>query len=313
MMSSAKNKNSASSASASLRNLYAWLLGGGRPVLFLALVVGLLGGGTYLAWRKLGPKILNSAEYRVGPEQIEITRLPGWIHSDVRAEVLRDPALDGTLSLMDDDLTERIAKAFAAHPWVAKVGAVTKEYPALVKVPLVYRRPVCMVEVTDGVYAVDVEGVVLPSEDFSPVEAARFPRLSGIGRKPMGPAGARWGDSRVMGGAEIAAALGPVWDALKLYRIVPLEADPAAGNAESNLGRRTMEPVFALYTRSGTQILWGYAPGANMVGEPAPAEKVARLQQYLAEHDTFDPSGVRQQPLDVRTMKKAAAMPQQQP
>lgn len=309
-MSSAKNKSSAPSTSAWLRRLFVWLVGGGRPVLILAVVVGLLGGGVYVTWRKLGPKILSSSEYRVSPDQIEITRLPGWIHSDVRAEVLRDPTLDGTLSLMDDDLTERIAKAFAAHPWVAKVGPVTKEFPALVKVPLIYRRPVCMVEVTDGVYAVDVEGVVLPSEDFSPVEAARFPRVSGIGRKPTGPAGARWGDARVMGGAEIAAALGPVWDALKLYRIVPLDADPTATNAGGNLGRRSMEPVFALVTRAGTQILWGYAPGANMLGELTPAEKVARLQQYLAEHDTFDVAG-NQPPLDVRTMKKAATKPPQ--
>jgi len=309
-MSSAKNKSSTSSAL--LRRLSAWLVGGGRPVLILAIVFGLLGGGVYFTWQRLGSKVLNSAEYRVGPEQIEITRLPGWIHSDVRAEVLRDPTLDGTLSLMDDDLTERIAKAFAAHPWVAKVGSVTKEYPALVKVSLVYRRPVCMVEVTDGVYAVDVEGVVLPSEDFSPVEAARFPRLSGIGRKPTGPAGARWGDTRVVGGAEIAAALGPVWDAMRLYRVVPLDADPTALNAGGNSGRRTVEPIFAIYTRSGAQIIWGYAPGANMMGEPTPAEKVARLQQYLAEHDTFDVVGGRQQPLDVRAMKKATTSVQQQ-
>ena len=34
--------------------------------------------------------------------------------------------LDGRLSIMDDDLVERIADAFARHPWVAKVERVER-------------------------------------------------------------------------------------------------------------------------------------------------------------------------------------------
>ncbi len=310
-MSPAKKQDSLSVIPAWL----SWLLGAGRPVLIVAVLVGVFGGGAYLAWLKFKARILSAPEYRVGPEQVEITPLPGWIHSDIRAEVFRDPTLDGPLSIVDDDLVKRIFKAFEQHPWVAKVRTVATCHPAStdptsVKVELVYRQPVCMVEVPGGLLAVDAEGVLLPSEDFSPVEATYYPRLSGVDRKPVGPPGRRWGDAKVVGGAEIAAALGPAWETMKLKQIVPLAAD-VVENAGGDSRRLAMEPIFVLLTRGGTQIIWGYAPGANVLGEPPAAEKVARLRQYLAEHDTLDGSQGQRQELDVRALGKGVTGPTQ--
>ena len=94
------------------------------------LLAGLFGGGSFLAWRRLKTRILAAPEYRVGPEQVEITPLPAWIHSDIRGEVFRDPKLDGPLSIMDDDLVDRIKDAFAQHPWVDKVTSVRKSIQA---------------------------------------------------------------------------------------------------------------------------------------------------------------------------------------
>ena len=122
---------------------------------------------------------------------------------------------------MDDDLTERVTAAFLRQPWVAKVRNVAKQYPAKVKVDLTYRRPVCMVKLGDQLFPIDAEAVFLPPEDFSPVEKAKYPRLEGVDRGPMGGVGRRWGDSRVAGGAEIAAALLPIWEKLNLQSIVP--------------------------------------------------------------------------------------------
>jgi hypothetical protein len=277
-------------------------------VLIVLVLVGLCAGGSYLVWLKLKPRILSSPEYRVGPEEVEITPLPPWIHShirDFRAEVFRDPTLAGPLWIIDDGLTDRIAKAFSQHPWVAQVVRVAKRYPAAsnpasVKVELTYRQPVCMVEVPGEPLPlpVDVEGVLLPSEGFSPIEARRYPRLAGVDRKPVVPPGRRGGNATVLGGAEIAAALGPLWETMSLDRIV---AVAPTGDAPRHLG----EPIFSLITRSGTQILWGYAPGANALAEIPAAEKVARLRHYWAEHDTFDgPQGQRRE-LDVRTMRSS--------
>jgi len=299
-MSAAKKKKTSSSfVSAWLRRLLSWLWGPGRLVFTLAVLLGLLLGGTYATWRWLKPRILGSPEYRVSAEQVEITPPPPWIHRDIRAEVFRDPTLDGPLSIMDDDLAERISKAFSRHPWVAGVGPVTKRHPASITVELKYRRPVCMVEVPGGLLPVDAEGTLLPSGDFSPSEAARYPRLAGVDREPTGPAGSRWGDAKVIGGAEIATAFGPAWTAMNLQRIVPLGSDTALGNASP---RQSSEPVFMLLTRGNTSIRWGYAPGANAIGEVSAVEKVARLQRYFNKHDSLDGRQGHRQELDVRTL-----------
>jgi hypothetical protein len=311
-MCAAKNKERSRSSPVWLGSLFRWLLGTGRPLFIVLVVMGVLCGGGYLAWVKLKPRILNSPEYRVGPEQIEITPLPPWIHTDIRAEVLRGPMLDSSLSLMDDDLTERLAKAFAQHPWVAQVESVTKQFPALVKVSLGYRKPVCMIEVPGGLLPVNEEGVMLPSgrDDFSPLEAGRYPRFVRIEQLPAVATGGRWGDPRVVGAAEIAAALGLAWDRMKLDHIETLPVDPAVATVGDS-SRRAREPLFAIFTRGDStrgksQIVWGYAPGANMLGEVPAAEKVARLEKYLADNDSLDGLQGKRQELDVRTLGKAA-------
>jgi hypothetical protein len=287
-----------------LRHSLRWLLGAGRPVLILAVFVGALGGGTYLVYRKFKPRIFASPEYQVGLEQVEITPQPAWIHTDVRAEVFNDARLDGVLSLVDDDLVDRIKNAFSQHPWVARVLRVAKRYPSSVQVELVYRRPACMVETPVGVYAVDAEGVLLPSKDFTAVEPSRYPRLARLDRDPISPPGRIWNDVKVLGGAQIAEALASVWDSMRLAYIVPMpdESAPAGG-----AGPRANEPVFYLLTRAsatrpGTQIRWGYAPGAKSPGELSAEEKVGRLKQYVAQHDSLDPRSGQPQQLDIRAM-----------
>jgi len=315
-MSAAKKRKARTVAPAWSRGLWSWLLGPGRSALIAAVLVAVIGGGVCWALIKFKDRILGSPEYRLDCQQVEITPLPDWIHSDIRAEVFGDPTLDGPLSIMDDDLAERIGRAFERHPWVAKVVRVQPLHPASVRVELEYRRPVCMVEVPGGLYPVDVEGVLLPSGGFSPGEAARYPRLTGVERTPAVPPGRRWPEAKIIGAAEIAAALRPAWEAMRLQRIVPLDADPAVVAVEGIVGgdasrrnalRRSVEPFFALLTRGGTRILWGYAPGAGAIGELPAEEKVARLQRYLAEHDALDGRGGRRQELDVRTMPPSVA------
>ena len=155
-----------------------------------------------------------------------MTPLPPWIHTDLKAEVLRDASLDGPLSLLDKELTVRVAHAFALHPWVAKVQRVSKRSPAGVQVDLDYRRPVAMVEVPGpALLPVDGEGVLLPTADFSPQDARQYPRIAEIKTSPLGPVGTRWGDTHVTGGARIAAALLDDWQALKLHQVVPAAPD----------------------------------------------------------------------------------------
>ena len=303
-MGAAKKSKSSSPLGMRLRSVFSWLFGPGRTALVLVLLAGLFGGGAWLAWLKLKDRIL--ADYRIGAAQVEITPQPPWIPtSNIRAEVFGNPTLDGPLSIMDDDLAERIGNAFARHPWVEKVLQVTKQYGS-VKVDLVYRRPVCMVAVPDGYQPVDAYGVLLPMVDFSHVEVTNYPvlvRAENEKRGPTMPPGSRWEDPNVIGGAEIAAALGDVWEPMRFYYIEPSAADPtvadeSGGNGQTTPGSfagRLPEPFFTLVTHNKTRILWGHAPGANALGEPSTAEKVAWLKGRLADNDTLDgPQGAPQ-------------------
>jgi hypothetical protein len=273
------------------------MLGPGRPLTIALLLVALLAGAWSAVWYGAGVRdyIFASDDYVVGPQDVQLTPLPPWIHSDVCGEVFRGASLDGPLSIMDDDLTERIRNAFSLHPWIARVVSVRKRHPACVQVEVLYRQPVCMVKVGGDLLPVDAAGVLLPRADFSPVEASRYPLLVDIQTVPVGTVGECWGDARVVGGAEIAAALDEAWSQLNLARIAP--SNPSNPGAAA-------EETYLLFTRGGTRILWGRAPGAQAGGEIPAAEKVARLKKYLADHGTLEgPHGP--QDLDVQQLPAA--------
>jgi hypothetical protein len=261
-------------------------------------LVGIVGGGIYLAWTHVAPHLLAGSEFKLDPRQIDITPIPPWIHTDIRGEVVRDGSLDGQVSLLDDQLAERIYKAFALHPWVAKVVRVTMGNP--VKVELVYRKPVCMVEVPGGLYPIDDEAVLLPSRDFSPIEARKYPRLSGIQTVTEGPVGTRWQDVRVIGAAQLAAVLVEDWEMLGLHRIAPSVASSqlsAAGDVQ-----------FEIFSRKGSRVIWGVAPHVYHPGEPTAAEKLARLKKYVADRGSLE--GTKgPQDLDVRNGSDIVATP----
>jgi len=278
---------------------FRWLIGPGRPAGLLVLIAGLLLGAWYFAWRSVGRWMLSQREYLLSVEKIEITPPPKWIQtSDVRAEAFLYACLEDSdrLSIMDDDLVERIGKAFSLHPWVAKVVSVRKFHPARVQVELVYRRPVCMVQVQDDPPSawvpVDPEGTILPGEDFTPQEKRPYPRLTGIETRPLAPPGVRWADPRVSGAAEIAAALKPSWERMGLDRIMalPTGLPEHAGGPSSR---------FVVATRGGTRIDWGRASNGQMLGEAPASEKVARLEQYFKDHGTLEGPSGRAQRLDL--------------
>lgn len=254
-----------------------------RWFIALALVAG-LGGGAYYGWQRVGPQVTRGSEYLLQPDQIETTPPPPWIRSDVRGEVIRDGGLSG-LSILDRELTVKIARAFGLHTWVEDVRRVSKEHPARVVVDLVYRRPVAMIEVTmndrPGLLPVDVNGVLLPPGDFSAEQARDYLRVSLADATPAGPVGTPWGDPRVDGAARIAAVLQEHWKPLGLYRVAVEQAAPPPAVAT--------DTVFVLGTRRGAQIVWGAAPLANSVADvKAALAKVERLVAYVEQHGPLD-------------------------
>jgi len=129
--------------------------------------------------------------------------------------------------------------------------------------------------------AVDAEGVVLPSADFTAESAALYPRISGVESSPQGPEGSAWGDPVVEEGAALALALGPDWRQLGLTECRPV-------------GR----PGFRRWELVGPPprtILFGSAPGREQVGEPSAAAKIVRLRAVEADPPALAADG----PLDL--------------
>ncbi|HUY92321.1 MAG TPA: hypothetical protein VMV10_26505 [Pirellulales bacterium] len=258
-----------------------------RDLVTLGLLCGALAAGGYAVWLEVRERVLDSDQYRVCLENVVITPPAEWIRSDVKAEVLRDAEANGALSVLDEDLAKRMHQAFSAHPWVARVVRVAKLPPARLHVELVYRKPVCMVQVAEGLFPIDETGVLLPTADFSPHEAARYPRYSNAPLTTEPPAGSVWQEQRIFAAAQLALVLGDVWEEFNFEQFEP-QTEPGSSALD-----------FQLVTKKGTRVLWGAAPTTDEAGQALAKAKLAKLKQYFAERGTLEGSHGRQD-LDLR-------------
>jgi len=225
-------------------------------------------GGAWYAWSKFGEEAAARPDSVLFPERITVEGLGPWVVSDLKTEALRNASLDGGLPLADAELPQRLERAFLMHPWVCDVRRVELRHPAAAVVEVQCREPVAMVAWQGGLLAVDSEGVVLPSADFTPESATGYPKVTGIDSSPLGLEGTRWGDPAVDEAAAVAAAIGPEWRGLELREIRPVTAG----------GRRTWELVAA----DRRVFVFGAAPGREPAGEPLAAIKIGRLRTRAA-------------------------------
>jgi len=297
MKGNKKKRGGPTSWRENVRWLIAASLGPARWVWVVVLLAASLVVGTYVTWQFVADTVVASPDYQLLPDQVQINAPPEWIRAsadEIKTTVLRGASLNGPLSVLSDDLVERISDAFRLHPWVARVERISKHVPARVDVVLEYRRPVLMVEVTDGLYPIDAEGVLLPTADFSPVEAQRYPKI----HEPHLTwseclVGTVWPDQRVIAAGSMAVAIENVWSALGLSHLELSGASQLSAAAD---------PTFDLVTQGGTRIRWGRSPGGEYPGEASYDQKLARLLAYAEDHGgTLDASGPHE--LDVRRIE----------
>lgn len=289
-----------------------------NQVVIGALFLASLTIGMFLIWQQYGQRVIGQSDFVLSAEGINISPPPKWIRTDLASEAMVSGNLNN-LNMRQPDVTVRVAQAFAMQSWVKRVVRVSKSYPGQVQVEIEYRRPVAMVEVTDGLSPIDSEGVLLPSNDFlnemrtGPSELAQaLPRIWAHDTGPVGPLGTQWGDPRIHNAAKLATTLLPVWKQLGLYQIVALGgSDPQA--LES--------PRFILRTTNDTRVEWGTTPGKEHGDEPTPAMKIKRLQEFIKKNGSLEAVGPQGQ-IDVshakrihvvrgNTTNKAAGIPNQ--
>ncbi len=282
------------------------ILGNGSGPLIAVTFLVMMLCGWYFGWHKWGRAITAGPKYRLTAKSLEITGQPSWIAADIRAEVMRDGSL-GELSVLDPDLTKRIARAFELHTWVARVRRVAKrpgKTAPRILVDLVYREPIVMVKTLDGFWPIDTEGVLLPPNDFSPSQTRAYLRVWGGRRQPLGPVGTPFGDASIAGAARVASALRDVWRKLGLEWILVQRAAPQisdrpapptfvllpAGTSSAVVQRRASQRAAQSLIESGrlVEVRWGHAPGREVAGEASAAEKIGRLVQLVQQRGPLD-------------------------
>jgi len=243
----------------------------------------------WVIWSRVSESVRVHPDVVLMPDAVELRGVAPWVRCDLKAEALRNASLDGGLPLDDPELSRRLARAFEMHPWVKLVVDVSLRHPAAATVEVLCREPVAMVGVKGGLLAVDAEGIVLPSADFTAESASLYPRIAGVESSPQGPEGSAWGDPVVEEGAALALAVGPEWKQLGLTECRPV-------------GR----PGFRRWELVGPPprtILFGSAPGREAPGEPLAAAKIARLREIEADPAAAEGNG----PLDLTLKSEDAA------
>jgi hypothetical protein len=284
-----------------------------RILLGAVVLGGLAWGGTH-AWRTWGAPATRGPEHLISAEKIVATPRPAWIRSDVVQEAVRAGSLENQ-SILDPQLTIKVADAFHLHPWVRTVRRVSKSRPAKVEVDLEYRRPAALVELATGdargVLPVDDEGVLLPRDDFVDEqgqlvpEALKYPVIVGGDAVPEGSPGAAWGDKTIYDAARIAAALRDAWAQTGLFKIAAAAPDAADSATDRD---------YFLLARNGSRVIWGPAPGDNPKDQALVKAKVEKLLDYVERHRPFD---LAAQPVEIdlhdaeeiRVVPRAARLP----
>jgi len=264
----------------------------------------------YLGWRFYGAKALDSTYYALKKENIHISDPPPWLRSDVVAEVFSESGLE-RMSLLDDQTSAVIAKAFDTHPWVRKTHRVQRMAAGQIMVNLEFRQPIAMVhclsdapvqestptgassDLSSGVptsagatpdsagqesfLPVDTEGVLLPTKDFSQADIANYLLIYGQNIKSVDypRVGMVLSDSQIQEAIMLARLVEPMRSSGQL-KLSSIYVYPSGASPRS---RWKLE----LTTKGGPRILWGSPPGKEASGEPTANSKLKRLVELARD------------------------------
>jgi hypothetical protein len=204
---------------------------------------------------------------------IECTPPQGMSRAELLDEVQYLGACPDRLSLADAALPERLVQLFKSHPRIEEVRlAEVRPYQSL-RVELMFREPVLLVEVRPGkgltpqYRSVDRHGVLLPGSAMR----APLPVLETDVQRPAGPAGALWGDQRVADAAALAGLI--------------LARDTQQHWQEAHID---LTAAGLVLHHQGRCIVWGKPPGQEGGKEAAAEVKWQRLQEVLGDHQVAD-------------------------
>ena len=103
----------------------------------------------FLLWTQFKDQIAKQPEYAVTPQSIHVLDPPTWFSKRIIHEALNllpQEYQNKPLAAFDASLVDALRDAFKAHPMILDVKSIVCQYPAVVKVRLVFRDPVAVVD-----------------------------------------------------------------------------------------------------------------------------------------------------------------------
>jgi hypothetical protein len=249
-----------------------------RTFIGFILILAILAGLGVLGWYFVKDRVRLKPEHRLSADKIIVSDTPPWVPDRFIEDVLQSSGLNRTGSLLDATLPQKLAEAFAAHPWVEKVEQVVPRYPSGADVKLSYRTPAALVEVPKhGIFLVDRNGVLLPPDYLSETTTdwrSEYLAIRGIQSMPLGSVGTPWGDQMVHTAAQLANTLKEVAEPLKLGGIIPVMEETPGGP----------RIVCRLRTVAGTEIHWG----SFVLDDPKTETKIKKLRDFQEQYRSLD-------------------------
>lgn len=238
-------------------------------------VVGLVVGVALLE------KYVTSVE-KVGA--LELVGAPGWVSQELKDRITDAAIAYGEDLRIDGDVAESVQRNIESlFAWVTNVKVQTGR--DTISISADWRKPVGVVRVGGHKFYVDGDMVVL---DYVPVAELAIVEVKGLSAGERVPAaGDVWRHDDLAAAVAILVELDR-WDRMKtpdkplLFEIDRIDVSNFGGRVSS---RRSH---IVLYTKDGTEIIWGAAMGAWQRYLEAPdEEKFAKLYAYYEKFGTL--------------------------
>jgi hypothetical protein len=226
-----------------------------------------------------------------GPRTIELVGdVPNWVSEEIKNRIYAAATAEANNSSSNDD--EKIAASAQrniAHlvPWLADAKVQTTHKSILITGR--WRKPMLLVNADKNKFYIDTDMVVL---DYIPIANLQVINISGLELSKIPPVpGQTWQGEDLAAGIAILNRLSRMDIAVSADKPLLRHIDRIdVANFEGRKNKR--DPHISLYTKDGTQIIWGAELGTWQRHLESPDDdKLAKLYTYYQQYGTL--SGVK--------------------
>jgi hypothetical protein len=247
-----------------------------------------VGGGLAVALRFAGVPVMGLLIYvgavwclwqysargavRPGDPRTDAASCPWLAPRDV-AEINSAVRFGRRASIYDRDICGKVARRYAANPWVDEVVSVRRRFPNSVEVDLAVRRPFAYVNRRGRYHLVDSSGCRLPVRSSAKADGD-YPVIEGV-RTPLPGAGEYWTGRPLSDALRLALLLNGVLEGRGPgMRLTRVRIDEERGSIDSL-------PQMVARTESGMVIDWGSYSESSTALFPSVVEKRRELEKAL--------------------------------